>query len=179
MAYLANSQARRTPKGSQMRSSFARRLALIALVPAALFGMVAVASPAQAAAPTTVQMQSDIVYWTNQWRVKLGCPKVRLDANLAKAGRTHSAWMARTGTFSHTGGSGSTFVARAKAAGYTAARSENIAWGYRSGTDVVAAWIKSPGHKANIADCGAKAVGVGAVYSANGTPYFTQDFGSK
>ena len=162
-----------------MRSSFARRLALIALVPAALFGMVAVASPAQAAAPTTTQMQSDIVYWTNAWRVKFGCGKVRLDANLARAGRNHSAWMARTGTFSHTGVNRSTFVARASVAGYTAARSENIAWGYRSGADVVAAWIKSPGHKANIADCGARAVGVGAVYAANGNPYFTQVFGSR
>jgi uncharacterized protein YkwD len=28
-------------------------------------------------------------------------------------------------------------------------------------------------------DCRAKAFGVGAAYSANGTPYFTQDFGSK
>ena len=87
--------------------------------------------------------------------------------------------MAKTRTFSHTGSGGSTFVARAKAAGYSAALSENIAWGYRDGAQVVAAWMKSPGHRANILNCRAKAVGVGAVYAANGTPYYTQDFGSK
>ncbi len=162
-----------------MRSSFARRLAQLALVPAALFGVVAVAAPAEAAVPTTVRMQSDIVYWTNQWRVKVGCPKLRLDANLARAGRNHSTWMARTGRFSHVGVGGSSFVTRARAAGYTAARSENIAWGYRDGAQVVSAWMKSPGHRANIVDCRAKAFGVGAAYSAYGTPYFTQDFGSK
>jgi uncharacterized protein YkwD len=124
-------------------------------------------------------MQSDIVYWTNQWRAKVGCPKLRLDANLARAGRNHSTWMARTGRFSHVGVGGSSFVTRARAAGYTAARSENIAWGYRDGAQVVSAWMKSPGHRANIVDCKARAVGVGAAYSANGTPYFTQDFGSR
>ena len=165
-----------------MRSSFARRLALIVLLPAALFGTVAVASPAEAAptaATTTTQMQSDIVYWTNQHRVQAGCAKVRLDAGLARAGRNHSAWMAQTGNFSHVGFGGSTFITRTRAAGYASARSENIAWGYRSGAEVVSAWMKSPGHRANIVDCGAKAQGVGVVFSANGTPYITQEFGSK
>ena len=158
---------------------FARRLAMLALVPVALFGVVALASPAQAAAPTTVTLQSDILYWTNAHRVKNGCGKLRLDANLARAARNHSAWMAKTKVFSHTGASGSTFVTRSKAAGYTAARSENIAWGYRTGADVVSAWMKSPGHRKNILDCGAKSVGIGAYYAPNGNPYYTQDFGSK
>jgi hypothetical protein len=52
-----------------MRSSFARRLAMLALVPAAMMGVIAVASPAEAAAPTTVRLQSDILYWTNAQRV--------------------------------------------------------------------------------------------------------------
>jgi uncharacterized protein YkwD len=162
-----------------MRSSFARRLAMLALVPAALFGMVAVASPAEAAVVTTVRLQSDILYWTNQHRAKHGCAKLRLDAGVARAARNHSSWMARSGRFSHTGVGGSTFVARVRAAGYSAPLSENIAWGYRSGAAVVVAWMKSPGHRANILNCRAKAVGIGAVYAANGTPYYTQDFGSR
>ena len=85
----------------------------------------------------------------------------------------------QTGKFSHVGVGGSSFVTRAKAAGYNSALSENIAWGYRSGAAVVNAWMHSPGHRANIVNCKAKAVGVGAAYSANGTPYFTQDFGTK
>jgi uncharacterized protein YkwD len=162
-----------------MRSSIARRLANLALIPAALLGMVAVASPAEAAAATTVQMQSDIVRLTNAFRATVGCGPLRLDANIARAARNHSAYMAKSGTFSHVGSADSTFVTRVKAAGYTAPLSENIAWGFRDGASVVTAWINSPGHRANMANCAAKAVGVGAVYAANGNPYFTQDFGSK
>jgi uncharacterized protein YkwD len=162
-----------------MRSSFARRLATLAFLPAALLGVVAVASPAEATVTSTTQLQSDIVYWTNQWRKKVGCAPLRLDAKLATAGRNHSVWMARTGTFSHVGSGGSSFVTRVQAAGYSAALSENIAWGYRDGAHVVNAWMHSPAHRANIVNCKAKAFGVGAAYAANGNPYYTQDFGSK
>jgi uncharacterized protein YkwD len=39
--------------------------------------------------------------------------------------------------------------------------------------------MASPGHRANILNCKAKAVGVGAAYAANGNPYYTEDFGSR
>ena len=159
--------------------SIVRRLVLIALVPAALIGVVAVANPAQAAAPTVAQLQNDIVAATNVQRVKLGCARLRVDAKLGYAARGHSAFQARTNTMSHTGSSRSTFAVRASRAGYVGALAENVAYGYRSGGQVVAAWMKSPGHRANIANCRAKAVGVGAYYAANGTPYYTQDFGTR
>ena len=161
-----------------MRKSFARRMALIVLLPAAFVGTVAVASPAQAA-PTTTQMQSAIVAATNVARARAGCAAVRLDANLARAARNHSAWMAQTGTFSHVGSGGSSFATRVRATGYASPQSENIAWGYRTGDAVVEAWMKSPGHRANIVNCAAKAQGVGVSYQANGTPYITQEFGSR
>ncbi len=85
--------------------------------------------------------------------------------------------MARTGTFSHTGRSGSNFVARTKAAGYAKPSAENIAYGYRSAAQVVNGWMKSPGHRTNILNCKSRTVGVGAVYSKGGTPYYTQNFG--
>jgi uncharacterized protein YkwD len=162
-----------------MRSSIARRLAMLALVPAALFGVVVAASPAEAAVPTTAKLETDIVNATNVMRVRAGCAKLRLDANLTKAARTQSTWMARSAKFSHVGSANSTFVTRAKAAGYSAPIAENIAWGYRNGAQVVTSWMNSPAHKANIVNCKAKAVGVGAAYAANGTPYYTQDFGSR
>jgi uncharacterized protein YkwD len=37
--------------------------------------------------------------------------------------------------------------------------------------------MASPGHRVDIVNCKVKTVGVGAVYSAGGTPYFTQNFG--
>jgi uncharacterized protein YkwD len=162
-----------------MRSSITRRLAMLALVPAALLGAVVVASPAEAAVPTTVQLQTDILTATNRARAKAGCPQLRWDTNLARAARNHSAWMARTRTFSHVGSGNSSFVTRVKAAGYTAPQAENIAWGYRTGAQVVTSWMNSPAHRANILNCKAKAVGVGAAYATNGNPYYTQEFGSR
>jgi uncharacterized protein YkwD len=85
--------------------------------------------------------------------------------------------MATTGEFSHIGRDGSTFAARARAAGYANPAGENIAWGYASATEVMAAWMASPGHRRNILNCAVQSIGTGVSYAADGTPYFTQVFG--
>jgi uncharacterized protein YkwD len=159
-----------------VRSSILRRLAFLAMVPAAFIGIIVVATPAQAAT-SFATLQTDVVYWTNHQRVKHGCRALKVDNRLVRAGRDHSAWMARTHTFSHVGNGGSTFDARIRSAGFTSPAAENIAWGYRSGADVVNAWMKSAGHRANLLNCATTTVGVGAVYATNGNPYYTQDFG--
>ena len=159
-----------------MRSSITKRLALIAMIPATLFAMVMVASPASAAV-STAQLQGDIAYLTNKQRALHGCKAVKVDARLTVAARNHSTHMARSGKFSHTGAGNSTFAYRIKAASYPRPLSENIAYGYRTGVEVVKAWMASPGHRANILNCKATTVGVGAVYAANGTAYYTQEFG--
>jgi uncharacterized protein YkwD len=160
-----------------MRSSILRRFAFLAMVPAALFGIVVVATPAEAAATSWQKLQSDVVYWTNHQRVNAGCKALKVNNDLTRAARDHSAWMARTHMFSHVGSGGSTFDVRIRRAGYSKPSAENIAQGYRSGAEVVNAFMKSPGHRANILHCQSATVGVGVVYAANGNPYYTQDFG--
>jgi uncharacterized protein YkwD len=160
-----------------MRSSITKRLALIAMIPATLLAMIAIASPAAAAAVGTAKLEGDIVYLTNKQRALHGCKAVRAEVRLTRAARGHSSYMGRTKSFSHTGSSRSNFVTRSKAAGYPRPLSENIAYGYRTGLDVVKAWMNSPGHRTNILNCKATTVGVGAVYAANGTAYYTQNFG--
>ncbi|BCJ54698.1 hypothetical protein Asp14428_61730 [Actinoplanes sp. NBRC 14428] len=163
-----------------MSKNLVRRLATLALVPAAaLIGLVTVAAPAEAAVVSATTLQTQVVTLSNQARVNAGCKALKVNAALLWAARGHSKYMATTGNFSHTGARNSTFIARAKAAGYSAPRSENIAWGYRSARETVNAWLKSPGHRRNLLDCGAKTFAVGVVYSANGTPYYTQEFGSR
>ncbi|UQU66229.1 CAP domain-containing protein [Couchioplanes caeruleus] len=163
-----------------MPKTLVRRLATLALIPAAaLAGLVTVAAPAEAAVVSTSTLQTQVVALSNQQRVKAGCRALRVNANLLWASRGHSKYMATTGVFSHTGARNSTFISRDRAAGYTAPRSENIAWGYRTAAEVVNAWMRSPGHRANLLDCGARTFAVGVVYAANGTPYYTQDFGSR
>jgi uncharacterized protein YkwD len=163
--------------------SLLRSFALAAFIVPAAAGIMMSASPAEAApvkANAAEQtLQADIFRLVNEERVDHGCAALTANDQLTAAARAHSAWMGRTGAFSHTGRAGSNFVSRAKAAGYARPSAENIAWGYRSAAEVVNAWMKSPGHRRNLLDCGARTFAVGVVYSANGTPYYTQDFGSR
>lgn len=122
-------------------------------------------------------LQDEINRLINVERGKNGCSALTVNAQLTQAARDHSAWMAQTGTFSHTGSGGSSFVDRAKAAGYAQPSAENIAYGYRTASEVVNGWMNSSGHRANIVNCKSKTVGVGVVLKADGTPYYTQDFG--
>jgi uncharacterized protein YkwD len=123
--------------------------------------------------------EAEVVRLTNVERNANGCASLRVDDRLTIAARAHSADMVAARYFSHTGSDGSNFVAREVAAGYPrrGASAENIAWGYRTPKDVVSGWMHSPGHRANILDCGSVAVGVGLAYNAGGAPYWTQDFG--
>ncbi|SDT24285.1 CAP domain-containing protein [Actinoplanes derwentensis] len=122
-------------------------------------------------------LQTEINRLINVQRTSNGCAALTVNDQLTTAARDHSAWMAQTGTFSHTGSGGSSFVTRAKAAGYAKPSAENIAMGYRSAAQVVDGWMNSPGHRANIVNCQSKTVGVGVVFAADGSPYYTQVFG--
>lgn len=126
---------------------------------------------------TELALQSEINRLINVQRGSNGCAALTVNDQLTAAARGHSAWMAQTGTLSHTGSGGSTFVTRARAAGYAQPSAENIAMGYRSAAQVVDGWMSSTGHRTNILNCQSKAVGVGVVYAAGGAPYYTQVFG--
>jgi uncharacterized protein YkwD len=84
--------------------------------------------------------------------------------------------MAAHDYFSHISSGGATFVDRLKSAGYLTPGAENIAKGYQTTTDVMAGWMKSSGHRANILNCNLRAIGVG-VHFGPGGPWWTQDFG--
>ena len=174
-----------------MRNALRRFALAVVLAPAAVGAASMIASPAEAApvaaaAPAASAvagkaseqgLQSEINRLINVQRVSRGCSALVVNAQLTAAARTHSAWMAQSGQFSHTGRGGSSFVTRSKAAGFAKPSAENIAWGYRSAAQVVDGWMKSPGHRTNILNCKSTTVGLGAVISTNGTPYYTQDFG--
>jgi uncharacterized protein YkwD len=95
------------------------------------------------------------------------------NALLEKAALGHGNDMFKTGVFSHTGSGGSTMSSRVTATGYAwSALGENIAFGYKSLSDVMKGWIASSGHcknmmSANFTQMGAARVG----------DYWVQDFG--
>lgn len=74
-----------------------------------------------------------------------------LNATLAKAAREHTADMAHYSYMDHQGRDGSTPAQRVTRAGYKWSRvGENVAAGAGTAEDVVAGWLSSPGHCANI-----------------------------
>lgn len=119
-----------------------------------------------------------VVELTNVERGKAGCGPVHTDDRLDKAAQGHSADMAARGYFSHETPEGLDPWERAAAAGYTTPTGENIAAGQRTAEEVTEAWMNSPGHRANILNCGSRAIGMGLARSADGQPYWTQMFGS-
>ena len=122
-------------------------------------------------------LMSQVVTMTNQQRHANGCRLLAVSHDLTIASVRESLYMARTGLFTHVWRDGSTFVTRVRATGYRQPSGENIAWGYQSAADVMAAWMASPHHRENILNCGARSIGTGVVYAANGIPYYTQEFG--
>lgn len=122
-------------------------------------------------------LEAAVIDLVNAERRRRGCGEVHLDERLRTAARGHSADMARHGELSHEGSDGSSPWDRAERAGYDAAMSENVAMGYATPEAVMDAWMKSQGHRDNILNCEAKAVGVGLARDGKGTAWWTQMFG--
>jgi uncharacterized protein YkwD len=100
---------------------------------------------------------------------------------LGEAARSHAIDMAENDMMSHTGSDGSTMLVRIERAGLGGEwlmLAENVAAGQRTPEAVVAAWMDSPGHRANILEPGLTHLGVG-VHRYPGTRfmyYWAQKF---
>lgn len=78
-------------------------------------------------------------------------PALRWNAQLAAAASAQSSDMASRRKLDHAGSDGSTVVERSRRAGYNWTRiGENIAYGQWSPQEVLATWLASPAHCANI-----------------------------
>jgi uncharacterized protein YkwD len=99
---------------------------------------------------------------------------------LEAAALAHARDMARRGAFEHRGSDGSQPRDRVRKAGYPARLTgENIAFGPASAEEVVAGWLASPGHCANLMDPRFRHTGVGvAEGSRTGDYYWVQTFGA-
>ncbi|GAB2968854.1 hypothetical protein GCM10023080_034870 [Streptomyces pseudoechinosporeus] len=128
------------------------------------------------ATPPASGATARIVQLVNAERSKAGCSPVTLNAVLTKAAQAHSKDMAAHRNMSHTGSDGSSPGDRITRAGYSwSTYGENVAYGYATPEQVMAGWMSSPGHKANILNCAFKEIGVGL---AQPDSYWTQDFGT-
>jgi uncharacterized protein YkwD len=99
---------------------------------------------------------------------------------LNEAAGDHARDMARKKFFDHVGSDGSQPKDRVRRAGYESRLTgENIAYGPVSAEEVVAGWLASPGHCANIMEPRFQDIGVGlAIGKKRGQIYWVQDFGA-
>ncbi|MBP0481245.1 CAP domain-containing protein [Sagittula sp. M10.9X] len=87
----------------------------------------------------------------NGLRAEQGLEPVVSSPRLEEAAKRHALDMARRGFFGHEGSDGSDVMARARRQGYGACTiAENLAQGQNTLTEVLGAWVQSPGHRANL-----------------------------
>ena len=129
----------------------------------------------------------------NRERVTRGERPLRPNARLRRAAQAHTHSMAFGDYFEHVGPGGQTPAARMRDVGYISSSrvgyevGENIAWAtgrLATPREIVAAWMASPGHRANILDRRYRETGIGvsphppsSLAHGRGGAIYTQDFG--
>jgi uncharacterized protein YkwD len=122
---------------------------------------------------------SEVIRLVNVERKAAGCGSLTGETRLHRAAQKHTDRQAAQDTMSHQLDGEAPMGDRVTAEGYRwGGVAENVAAGYRTAADVMDGWMNSPGHKANILNCGYKNIGVGVAKSAKGTLYWTQNFAS-
>ena len=148
----------------------------------ALFALMLVVSmlfnlPAASASPDL----NRVIELTNEHRRAAGCGNLTWNPALAQAAQGHATDMAANNYFSHTSRNGASFATRIRRAGYRYRMvAENLAAGQQSPEEVVATWMASPGHRANILNCRLRQVGIGFAEHGSSSygSYWVQDFGT-
>jgi uncharacterized protein YkwD len=120
-------------------------------------------APARNTGPTDPEVAA-FVKSMNRHRASLGLPALIWDSRAAAAAQAHSRDMFHRHYFSHKSLDGRSTWDRLAARGLTySAAGENIAWGQETGSAVLAAWLRSPGHRENIENGAYTYHGVGKV----------------
>ena len=116
-----------------------------------------------------------VVELVNIERAKEGLSPLTIDANVQAAAMVRAKECEEL--FSHTRPNGTSFATALKEQNVSYRRAgENIAWGQKTPEEVVAAWMNSSGHRANIMNPNFTSIGVGYYENARGTDYWCQLF---
>ena len=117
----------------------------------------------------------------NAARQTAGLTALAFSPLLSDAAQNYSQVLASGTCFEHSCGAVPDFAERIGQAGYTGwtAIAENIAAGYPTPEAVVAGWMASAGHRANILSASYSEIGVGVVNGGTYGTYWTQEFGSR
>jgi uncharacterized protein YkwD len=114
-----------------------------------------------AAADGMTRSDSSLLQQMNMVRAARGLPILQPDDKLSDAARAHTRYMISTDSFGH-----GAFATRLEQFGITASISgENLAFGggpYATPQRIVAMWLKSPEHRANLLRGSFTHVGIGS-----------------
>lgn len=133
------------------------------------------------AADNPLAVAHEIVILVNLEREQYGLRPLAVDPRLVADARLNADQIARSGVFAHVilGSRYPTPRARARAVGYQwDALGENLAFGYPDAKSAVAAWMRSPGHRANILAADYTQTGVVLAPDAQGQLIAVQTFGT-
>ena len=159
-----------------------KKIVFAALAAAALTraaGAVHLDRPVQGSSSVSAGIQSssaasEVVRLTNSARSQNGYAALVEDGALSEAAAVRACEIARS--FSHTRPSGASFSSALSESGVSYLRAgENIASGQKSASEVVNAWMNSPGHRANILNSSYSRIGSASV-NIDGTLYWVQLF---
>jgi uncharacterized protein YkwD len=150
-----------------------------------LFAVGSVSAPVPATA-RSVEVRERVLYLVNLARARGRiCGRERFPASnplalsqpLLSAAAAHARDMARYGYFEHRARNGSEPKDRVRRAGYRPKLTgENIAFGPETAEEVVAGWLASPGHCANLMDPRFRDMGVAVAKARQpGHYYWVQD----
>lgn len=97
----------------------------------------------------------------NAYRAQNGLAALQIDRKLTAMAAAHAGDMVKKRFFSHTGSNGSTLGKRARKQRYKfCVLAENLAKGQHSIGEVLAGWMESPGHRANMLNTGVTEFGL-------------------
>jgi uncharacterized protein YkwD len=129
--------------------------------PAAVLPPAAVSRPVAPAGPAQREL-AEFATLANDHRRAIGCGALAWHDAAARLAQAHSEDMGRRGYFSHVDPEGRSPFDRMREAGVDFRRAaENIASGQATARLVLAGWISSPSHRANLENCALTHHGVG------------------
>jgi uncharacterized protein YkwD len=140
-------------------------------------------APAARPAPPARSLSSiidSVFLLTNRERVRASLSPLRRNADLARVAQLQAEQMAAAGKLAHEvpGSRYPTLTSRMKLIGYQyRSVGENVAEGYTSGAALLAGWMTSAPHRANILSVRYTETGVGMARARSGRTYTTQVFG--
>lgn len=116
---------------------------------------------------------------TNRERTRASLTPLRRNTELTRAAQIHAEQMAAAGKLAHDlpGARFPSLASRLKVVGYAYRNvGENVAEGYTSGAALMAGWMTSAPHRANVLSARYTETGVGMARSRTGRTYHAQVF---